>query len=461
MRIAMPHTTWIQKRDASARASVAAASRAVGGRAGIIKDVLNLMIEPDDPRLFHAVTDVTDTAWLYGRGGRGENGATGNGGGAGLTSELAIASAIGETIERTCSSIYDQRSLVVSSYADLQRVGKRAVSPYSFALFSDRQYSRPDFAYHRFSEDLVVSWAYGYSLAKEEPILVPACLVYLPYKYEHHDDLIADGVSTGLCCARSVPEAILGGLYEVIERDAIMIMWMNKLPCPRLNPSSDLWLSTLLQERFGPSGLILSINDISTDIPIPVVFGLLVDEQNEGIAVTVGAAANLNAEEAALKALVEAAQGRLWIKHIERRRGIRKYREDFSDVESFEDHVRLFGSLDKIPYVDFLLRSPVERDILSVQTLGAMEPAQDLRKCVDTLAAKGLDVIAVNLTQPDVEELGFHVVKVLVPGLVDINAHHSYPLLGAMRLYSVPRLLGYKDRDTREDEMNPHPHPFP
>jgi ribosomal protein S12 methylthiotransferase accessory factor len=25
----------------------------------------------------------------------------------------------------------------------------------------------------------------------------------------------------------------------------------------------------------------------------------------------------------------------------------------------------------------------------------------------------------------------------------------------------VPRLLGYRDRSMRPDEVNPHPHPFP
>jgi ribosomal protein S12 methylthiotransferase accessory factor len=215
-----------------------------------------------------------------------------------------------------------------------------------------------------------------------------------------------------------------------------------------------------LQERFAPSNLGFYINDITTDIPVPVIFGLLIDEHNEGLAVAVGASANLDAEGAALKALLEAAQGRLWLKSM-KRSDTRVYREDFADIEYFEDHVRLFGSLNSVPYVNFLTRTPADKDIHSVRTLQAVDTAQDLTGCVNVLAAKGFDVIAVNLTQPDVENLGFYVAKVRVPGLVDINPNHNYPHLGGKRLYTVPRVLGYYDRNIREHEMTSIPHPFP
>src|SRR5918998_946524 len=459
MRTVPPSSTWIRSKHDRARDSVRAASRAIGGRASIIKGTFDLTIEPDDPRLFYAITEATNPARLYGNGDL--EGVVSNGNsGAGLTQEMAASSAIGETIERFCCAIYDQQSLIVSSYTKLQRAGLKAVPPDAFALFSDRQYTQDGFMYQRFTYDTEVSWTWGYSLVKNEPVLVPACLVYLPYRYEHRGDLIADGVSTGLCCGRSVAEAILGGLYEVVERDAIMIMWMNQLPCPGLNTASGLWLPKVLQERFAPSNLGFYINDISTDIPVPVIFGLLIDERNEGMAVAVGASANLDAEGAALKALLEAAQGRLWLKSM-KRSGTRVYREDFTDVEYFEDHVRLFGSLNSIPYVNFLTQRSVDKDIHSVRTLQVVDTAQDLERCVNVLAAKGFDVIVVNLTQPDIEDLGFFVVKVLVPGLVDINPNHNLPHLGGKRLYTVPRMLGYRDRTIREHEMTSIPHPFP
>jgi len=217
----------------------------------------------------------------------------------------------------------------------------------------------------------------------------------------------------------------------------------------------------ILRERFTPCGLEFHLNDITTDLQIPVLFALLIDKQNDGLAVAAGASANLNPEAAALKALIEAAQVRQWLKLIRQQDRNDRYREDFSDVVSFEDHVRLYGSLSSIPYVHFLTQSPELKDISAIPTLGALNPVQDLKRCVKALASKGFDVLVVDLTQPDVQELGLHVVKVLVPGMIDINADHNYPLLGGDRLRNVPRTLGGIDHDVRETEFNVIPHPFP
>jgi ribosomal protein S12 methylthiotransferase accessory factor len=61
--------------------------------------------------------------------------------------------------------------------------------------------------------------------------------------------------------------------------------------------------------------------------------------------------------------------------------------------------------------------------------------------------AAGCDVLAYDLTRPDV---GFPVVKVIVPGL-----RHFWRRLGPGRLYDVPVQLGWVDRAKAEDGMNP------
>src|SRR6266404_1437656 len=310
----------------NARETVAAASLGVGERAGIIKHITVQMIEPDDPRLFHAVTTATNTERLYGHEQRTSHTTSS---GAGLTRELALASAIGESLERYCSAIYDERQLIVSSHNDLRQRGLKAVAGHQLVLYSDSQYRRPGFIHHRFTDDREVTWTYGYSLSRQQWILVPACLVYVPYRYTRPDDLIGFGVSTGLCCRRSLADAILGGLYEVVERDAIMCMWMNRIPFPTISLDSGVWLPSTLKDRFSPCGVRFHLNDITTDLGIPVLFGLLIDERNDGLAVSVGASSNLDQEAAALKALVEAAQVRRWLR-IMKQDAPRSYCADFS-----------------------------------------------------------------------------------------------------------------------------------
>jgi ribosomal protein S12 methylthiotransferase accessory factor len=435
------------------RSTEALAARAIAPRTGIIKRIMSRMIEPDDPRLFHAVTSCTNASRLHGQ--VEVAGFTGNGG-AGLTAAAARAAAIGETIERYCSAAYDERANFRLSYEAIVDGGLAATPPATFALHSEAQYRRPGFMLQPFTPERTISWVPGLSLVHDRQVLAPACLVHMPFRYRDPGDLIAFGVSSGLSCREHLVEACLGGLYEVVERDAIMCMWMNRLPMPRLTAEPGSWLARVLAERFAPSGLEICLNDITTDLGIPVVFARLIDHRNDRLAVSVGASANLDPTLAAVKALMEAAQVRLWLKLL-RREPPRAYREDFSDVITFEDHVRLYASPERIADVAFLNSA---REVAAPSPPPA-DPQSALRRCLDALAARGHDVIAVELTTPDVAELGLHVVKVLVPGLAELNADHNYPRLGGTRLYTVPRALGHLDRDSRESELNPTPHPFP
>jgi ribosomal protein S12 methylthiotransferase accessory factor len=67
--------------------------------------------------------------------------------------------------------------------------------------------------------------------------------------------------------------------------------------------------------------------------------------------------------------------------------------------------------------------------------------------CRDDLAARGLEMIVLDQTHPDI---GLPVVKVVVPGL-----RHFWPRFGPGRLYDVPVATGWRDRPLTESELNP------
>jgi oxazoline/thiazoline synthase len=77
----------------------------------------------------------------------------------------------------------------------------------------------------------------------------------------------------------------------------------------------------------------------------------------------------------------------------------------------------------------------------------AADLADTVATCVDRAAKAGLEVIVLDQTRPDIE---LNVVKVMVPGM-----RHFWRRLGAGRLYDVPVRMGWLDRPTREDELNP------
>jgi ribosomal protein S12 methylthiotransferase accessory factor len=72
-----------------------------------------------------------------------------------------------------------------------------------------------------------------------------------------------------------------------------------------------------------------------------------------------------------------------------------------------------------------------------------------------------LEVIVVDVTTADVEELGFKVVKVLIPGMQPVDFGVQWPHVGGRRLYEAPRRMGYQQFRTQPQELNRFPHPFP
>ena len=66
-----------------------------------------------------------------------------------------------------------------------------------------------------------------------------------------------------------------------------------------------------------------------------------------------------------------------------------------------------------------------------------------------TVERKGLEVLVLDQTRPDIE---LPVFKVVVPGL-----RHFWPRFAPGRLYEVPAELGWLSSPLTEEELNPIP----
>jgi ribosomal protein S12 methylthiotransferase accessory factor len=432
---------------------VTAGLRCVSYRTGIIKAVLEQSLQQDDPLIFSFGTMMSDTSCYS------SHRCSERTGGAGLTRDQALAATIGEAIERYCSNFYHQEDLIVASYDNLRH---KAVAPHDFILFSEQQYGEKAFPFEAFTEASRVAWTWSYSLVHGEPTLVPACFTYLPYAFQKGDAILGPSVSTGLACASSREEAILLGMYECLERDAFTIMWLNRLTMPVVDiTAGESPAARLFREKFALSHIKYCVCDITSDIGIPTFYTLAVGNSTLGQLVCVGSATRLEAQVAVQKTLVETAQARPYLRYVLRKNGEWKCGDAFSNVRSFDDHARLYSSMPElVPKVQFV-EQPATRslDALSNRSTGTITGDIDL--CVSALASKGFDVLVVDLTTREVAELGFHVARVLIPGLQPLHGDHRFRFLGGKRLYQVPRILGYTEEDTTERQLWPWPHPFP
>jgi ribosomal protein S12 methylthiotransferase accessory factor len=418
--------------------ALARLGRFVGRRAGMMKEPLPTFLSAQLPDLF--IFNISDL-----------------GSGAALTEEEALICTIGEAIERYSSFNFEIEDEVVSAYRAL---GGEAVHPSHFALFSESQYRTDSFPFTRFTEETVIRWTTGFSLLRRKEVKAPACLTYMSHQPVSGEKLIGAPSSNGLACHASREQATLKSLYEVIERDAFFIMWLNRLSMPRLRIEETGWMRELFEEKLDKPGLEYHFINLTTDIGIPVVGCLARMKYWDKLLVGVGAAANLSPSRAFLKAAVEASHTLVWADSM-MSHGEWVFDPGFCNILDFPDHVRLYCEPQMQPELDFMIRSKEVSRLSDLPDRSAGSAAQEIEICLDALERQGLDAILVDLTPSEVAEAGLAVIKVIVPEAIGVNGDHRYRPLGGERIYETPRRLGYTHARIKEDELNPAPHPFP
>lgn len=113
-------------------------------------------------------------------------------------------------------------------------------------------------------------------------MLVPAQLVLMYYKPLPAEPMIGYATTAGLAFYTSRRQAILHGLYEVIERDGVNVQWYSKLPPPHVDVNLSDFLEAHLDVRQArmstPYIQGVQVFLTSLDTPIPVLTVVTVDQ---------------------------------------------------------------------------------------------------------------------------------------------------------------------------------------
>jgi ribosomal protein S12 methylthiotransferase accessory factor len=429
--------------------------RLVSKKTGIISRLEFGELLPGEPQVNFARATPADTSAFCAEK------ALNFGDGTSIDNKRALMKAVGESVERYCSSQFDMDDFLFSSYDDIEGT---AVNPNEFALFSERQYKIPDFPFEKLNEQTPVFWSLGYSLTNDHPVYIPTGFVYVPYRFTHpKESRFHISISTGLACGTSRAMALYKGLMETIERDAFMIAWRNKLSLPLidLDDVSDPTIRQLIEAFSGTPVQIFAIS-LTLDIDIPVVLVILRSLTGKTPYTSVGISADLNPTHALRGALEESFLTLLGMNRFAKTKSDYIPEPFYKDLKTPIDHAIAHGVFpDLQKEIDFLVSS---KEKVSIQDLPNRSQAgfvENIGTTANLLKEKGLETIALDITTPDIDEAGFKVVRAIVPGLHPLDIDHNTMYLGGKRLYQAPCDAGLLDRPLKEEELNMAPHCFP
>ncbi len=417
--------------------------RAVSPYAGIVRVIEECLHAATDPPIFRVACEVGRGERLLGTPLDHLAGI----GGAGITREEAAASAVGEALERYSASFVPKDSLVVASASELGGT----VQPERFALFSEHQYATPGFPFRRFAADTRVAWVAGRALPEGAPAWLPADLVFLAGAALEGERPIGYATSSGTACGEEREATLVRGLCELLERDAFMIAWANRLSLPLLDWSGDHRIGELDRRFFAPTGLAYAAVDLSCFHGVPSVLGVVRARGRCTGALGVGAGTAATIERAWWKALAEAFAARAAGAKLA------LLESDGDRIESFEDHIRHYADERNAEAADFLDASLERTPSAAVAALGGNQ----VEELCGRVAAAGSSAYVVDVTSPDIAELGLTVTKVIAPELCALDVAHAVRFLGGRRLYEAAADLGLRRGPLAEADLNPDPHPFP
>lgn len=141
-----------------------------------------------------------------------------SGAGTSIDKEEAKILSIYEAIERVGNTL-NTRDIVIDSFNNLK---ENCFDLNKFPQVADFENS-PNIP---FLPDQIIGWVKSYNLIDKKDYLIPQNYVFLYNSFNFFGDKITNPISTGVALHNSYTQAIISGIYEVIERDGISITWL-------------------------------------------------------------------------------------------------------------------------------------------------------------------------------------------------------------------------------------------
>ncbi|WP_341367358.1 YcaO-like family protein [Yoonia sp. BS5-3] len=372
--------------------------------------------------------------------------------GKGRSEEEAKLSALGEAIERYGAFQWDHQRV---------RSGPMhgpTITPDDCVLYSAPQYAMGA-PYQKWEPGLEVSWITGIELPEETPVALPASMVYLAGP-QRAQDFFTPVSSNGLAAGPDLTGAVLGGCYEVIERDALMLTWLNRLPATQIETPAGGCNAAAIIRHYEKFGVTVRLLLLQSDQAPYVIMAIAEDASQGGIFRVVGLGCDCDPVVALDKAVFELVQLRSGMKTRMQDQTYPARLARYDGVRTLDDHALFHVMPEHAGEFGFLTQIKKTCDIHALANRSGDTSAATLKIVTEAAIKSGARVAYADITPADIRPLGPRVVRVFVTGLQPIDFGYGHVRLGGTRLFRAPVDWGIRPRPLTPQELNPCPHPL-
>ncbi len=354
---------------------------------------------------------------------------------------IAELKATMEALERWASGVIPEKELLKCS---AQELGSKALDPQQIVAYSKWQYQQNGFQFTPFSPMREYLWKEVMTFPRGNLRYLPVECLYYPISQKIAPTPYTFASSSGVAAAFSFEDAVMGGIYEAIERDAFMLAWLNRLSFPRIENTTLPKKEHLRIRWFEEMGYKLHMVDLTLDLS-PVILAIAV-HKTEKPALVLGAASNFDVLVAMSKAIGEIEHQLYWqLRHPDRIRAI----EDATQVRGVLDHLALYSSQKNLAKAEFLWKGAS----IPYHRFPFGNRKRELEKLLKLLESNGKEVIVADLTPPSLKKLGVWVIRSIPVGLVPISFGYGMEPLGMPRIREMSgKRKGWRGK--------PFTHPF-
>lgn len=371
------------------------------------------------------------------------------GAGAGLDQDEALCPALAEALERYSTCIFRQEQFIRATANEL---GGEALDLDTVPCCSPTELAHPKCPLVRPDKTKPIRWVRGISLFDGRICYIPAIMAYSHAGIATPAERFWLPTSTGCAAHVSYERALLSGLYEVVERDAISSVWLQRIALPRIE--IDFWPADAAAygERYksASSDLEYCFFDATTDLGVPTVYGLQIAAHDKAATTLVSCATGTSGAQALAKVMRDMAAYRLAFRVP---RSIPESWDDFSDLL---DGATYMARREQASAFDFLKNSKTRIPLSEMRAY--KDEGAAFQRLMARMIQKQLDAYVVDISTDEAIRAEMRVVRVIVNGLQPLSFRYRARFLGHERLYKAPGLFGHPAFS--EAEVNAWPQPF-